>query len=284
MEKTNLLTLVVTLTVGIILAGSLLMPVLNDATTTEKTFANSGYYYMTDTSEHTYEFDGSKWTVDDVSLNHTLAGVNVVATDTFFIRDVGQVRGAYNISGITSCELTFNNGTVTGTYTTTGDPQAVNWTYSEFYGATPTKDAYILSKNTNTPIAYINGDSEVYGYGTTSLGGAQNIFQVTGNLDDGATVVCPNSSVTVSNISFNATPVEGYIDLYTYESVTFTATLSGTDYAVTYNIVVLPSEVTAELAQHLDAGEIALINALPVIVIIGLVLAGVGAIFVRNRD
>ena len=42
--KTNILTLVITLVVGIILAGSLLAPVVSDAqsTVTEKTMSNMG--------------------------------------------------------------------------------------------------------------------------------------------------------------------------------------------------------------------------------------------------
>ena len=46
MESKNLLTLAITLTVGIILAGAMLMPIINEMTVTTDTFTNEGYFYM----------------------------------------------------------------------------------------------------------------------------------------------------------------------------------------------------------------------------------------------
>lgn len=281
--NTKLIGISIAAFIVIIVLGSVLMPILDDATTTEEKFENVGYFYMTDPTEtHTYVFDGTKWTVDGEVLDHTLAGVNVIATNYLFIRDIGQVRGGVNAT-MKSCDLTVANGAITGTYVDGSDQtQTANWAFTTFYGATNDKASYIMSDRNNTPIAYVKGDSEVFGYGLTTLDGNQTTFQVTGNLDDGITVTCPNTSVTISNISYNVTPVEGYIDLYTFTSVTFTATLSGTDYDVTYNIVVLPSEVTAERSVHFTDGMNQLLLIIPMLVIVAILL-GVIALVVRSR-
>lgn len=267
----------------VVLAGTLI-PVLDDATATTDTFNNTGYYYMTDTTtEHTYVFDGTKWTIDGEVLDHTLAGVNIIATDTFFIRDVGQVRGGYNIS-MTACNLTVGDGVITGTYDTSGTTgNAASWSFSTFYGATTEESDCVMTDRNNTPIAYVLGDSDIYGYGLTILtSGNQVTFKVTGNYDDGATVECSLGDVVISDIEFNATPVSGYEDLYIFESVTFVATYNNTTTNVTYNILVAPSEVTAERSVHFTDGENAILNAIPAIVIIALLL-GVVALVLRSR-
>ena len=46
MEKMNVLTLIITLVVGVILTGALLGPVVSDATKTTETFTNEGYFTM----------------------------------------------------------------------------------------------------------------------------------------------------------------------------------------------------------------------------------------------
>lgn len=274
---------VVAMVVATVLVVTCAVPIITDSVATEDTFENSGYFYMTDTTtSHTYVFDGTKWTVDGEVLNHTLAGVNVIATDYLFIRDVGQVRGGVNAT-MKSCSLTVANGTITGTYVDGSDQtQTANWSFTTFYGATNDKAGYIMSNRNNSPIAYVKGDSDVFGYGLTSLGGNQQTFQITGNKDDGITVTCPNTSVTISDVSYNLTPVNGYIDLYTFTSVTFTATLSGTDYDVTYDIVVLPSEVTAERSVHVDGPTGDILAVIPILMVLGIVIGAV-ALFLTNR-
>lgn len=288
MEKTNLLTLVVTLTVGIILAGSLLMPVISDATETERTFTNGGLYYLTNPDEALsvkYVGDGT-WEMDGEALSYTSSGnTNIIVTNDTFIRNSGQVRGA-NVANWTDADLTISNGSITGTATVSGNTTSVNIAYEWIVVATNEKSEYVMKANTAT--SYIKADSTIIADGVSIIKNSANtnvyidIFIDVENLE--ATVTTTKEGVTFSDVSVNATPIEGFVDLYAFTSITFKATYEGVTTPLTYNIVIVPSSVTAELTQHLDAGEIALINVLPVIVIIGLVIAAVGAIFVRNRD
>lgn len=304
MEKTNLLTLVVTLTVGIILAGSLLMPVLSDATTTEKTFVNTGTFNLgvfTPDDEYTLTFDSSDGviTVNDVevpafdTLNKSFS---IISTDNFLAR-YGSNPSAYFLQciGKDSSNIFFADSGVTVTITITSGNLSINWvkvdstsftktvSFTEMYAIVPTVDEAVMKASAD--VVYIKGDSEIYASGLTNVTAWNNMFHFEGNYKDGITISSPSlPSATYDNIEWNIEAVSGYVDLYKLTSIEFDITNSGTTVHATYSFFGVPEKVTAELSQHLDAGEIALLNALPVIVIIGLVLAGVGAIFIRNRD
>ena len=105
MEKKNILTLVITLTVGIILAGSMMMPIISDATTTEKTFENVGYFNMSEISDNTditITWDHTKptvFTINDSDYDITVPSgtlVSIVGTDSMIVRYVSSADGTAN--------------------------------------------------------------------------------------------------------------------------------------------------------------------------------------------
>ena len=60
METKGIITVAVTVTVAVIVLAGILMPVLTDATKTEETFTNKGYYRMShydSTTDHTFAWD-----------------------------------------------------------------------------------------------------------------------------------------------------------------------------------------------------------------------------------
>lgn len=306
MEKTNLLTLVVTLTVGIILAGSLLAPVVADATTTERTFVNDGAFYVeVDPSEtYTVEYDKAAdlgvvyINGEPLSVNFS-TGYTILAIDNAILRlQSGDTtiqykgNGSY-ITGIKNLDITVANGTITGTYIGTSNVETA-WpttTYTECHIASPAKQDFVMTEYNST--VKMKGDSEIFAFGQTSVKNntVLLLFKIEGNIKDGVTVTALGSSsgvvdsnAVVSDLTINATPVNGYIDLYDLSSITFNVGYEDTTTAVTYSAYIVPESVTAELANHFNSGEIAILNAIPMLIIIGLVLLGVGAIFVRNRD
>lgn len=296
MEKTNLLTLVITLTVGIILAGSLLMPVVNDATTTENTFDNSayGYYQMKELEVgDIWQRDGTTWTLNDETI--TLSdqdNVSILALDNTAVRQNGYLRGT------TQSSNNFVSGEVTeeGILMFNEDKPIA---YTSGYGAT-TKGDYILK--TYTDQAYVHGDTLLWVTGATGFpntsSAANVIIHIEGTIDDGFTItVNPVKNGTTSNYvvgeyTVNYTEVPGYLDLYKITNIQFTLTADNTvdevtttvTTNVTYSTFVLPKEITAEKAVHFTDGENALIMALPVLIIIGLVIVALGAIVIKNRD
>ena len=289
MEKKNLLTLVITLTVGIILAGSLLVPVITDATTTHKTFENIGFYYMEspipDDTTIAYEFSDSEWTINGETLpNLGIPSANLIVTDELIVRTAGatgQIRGSTSQTFISGTFTVTSEG-ITYSYVATNNQELTGtWTYSYVYCAVFDKADYIMTSNTATT-NYMLADSPILGFGVTKVD-SYDVFHITGDMD-AVEVTCENPDVVISNVQINKTAISGYKNLYDFDSITFTATDGETSIDAVYNVVIIPSEITAELTNHLDGGSVAILSALPVIVIVGLVLAAVGAIFIRNRD
>lgn len=304
MEKTNILTLVLVLTVGVILAGSLLEPIVNDATTTEKTFTNVGRYYVSTevdddvTITMDYDIDGSTrtWYIDDEQLIYepTTTGpeyaqvTTVVGADNLLFRTDGRARGLASTTGSNDYSLTVTNENITYGGVVSHAPL--------FVASTKPTD-YVLYNNINAP-ALIKGDSVLIACGYTGVIVSEAVddtpavstnlvISFSGSVKDGfeITTFDSNYTFTVDNVVVNATAHEGYVDLYDFTSVEFDV-ISENDVAThcTYSVLAVPASVTAEYAQHLDGGSVALIKALPILVIIALVVAAVGAIAIKNRD
>ena len=292
--KTNLLTLVVTLTVGIILAGSLLMPVISEATTTERTLTNEGVYYIqSDNETHTLEFDHGVYTIDGEVVSIPITEqYTFLATDSAIFRSYGQsiqIRGSVSITA-DSCSLTIANGEINGTYTSGDTTDALALEYTSYVLATNSTEDRVMKSYTSN--AYLKGDSVVSGRGVTGLWIDENhttrymYILIDGTIDDGLTAtVYGRTDFTVSDLEFNVTPTEGYEDCYTFGSITFNVThTSGTVTPVTYTAIIVPTSVTAELSQHLSSAEIAIMNAIPVMIIVALVLMAVGALYLKRDD
>ena len=302
--KTNILGLVVTLVVGIILAGSLLMPVLDDATTTERTFTNVGRYYVSTeidgetTITMNYDIDGTtrQWYIDDVLLEYepTTTGpeyaqiTTVAGADNMVFRTDGRARGLVNSTGGADYSITVTNESITYGTTVSNAPL--------FVASTQPTD-YVLYNNTGAP-CLIKGDSVLIACGYTGVTVANAIddtpavttnltISFSGSVKDGfeITTYDRDYTFTVDNVVVNATAHEGYVDLYDFTSVEFDV-ISENDVAThcTYSVLAVPAEVTAELSEHLTPGQIALMGAIPVMVIVALLMAAVGAIALRRAD
>ena len=143
-------------------------------------------------------------------------------------------------------------------------------------------------KDRNKP-AYLHGsDSVYYGAGLSSLSGSVlSSLYLEGNIDEFE--VTPMSSLcTVSNEEIVSNSVSGYLDLYSLDKLKFTTTYSPidgdpTDVNQTYSYFAVPYEVTAEKSQHLDSGTIAIINAIPIIIIVAMITMAVGFFLVKRE-
>lgn len=300
MEKTNLLTLVVTLTLGIILAGSLLMPVISDATETERTFTNDGLIRMdkvdTDYSasifwDHT---DPTVITVNDETYElpqNLPIALTVGGTEEFFIRyntDAVYIfqnnsTMAASVTNGTDLTVTIANGEITstdGTYT-------ITFTYSDSLFIVSDKGKYVM-KNTSEA-AYVKGDSDIHAYGRTYLTGTINTacnFAIDGTITDGFTIEGwgTTSTITATEYTVTSEVVAGYVDLHKFTKIDFTASDGTNTATATYGQVIVPYEVTAELTNHLNSGEIAIMNALPIMIIVALVVMAAGALYLKRDD
>lgn len=294
--KTNILTLAITLTVGIILAGSLLMPVLSDATTTEKTFINEGSPFMlADTDDHTIVIGvdtDSNITITtddetDIVPDLTLYGSATIlyAEDSFIrllsdgkVMAYGKTSQSNNDNATLGYASTGVTITISGT-TATFDVSGSDRTISNVQAFIAHEGPYVL---TSTP--YIDEDSVVYGAGLSSSGGATGALCFYGTIDDiTAKGLWPSGRIAKID-TINSTAVAGYVGLQEITSIVLAWGDGVYDKSATYTYFLAPASVTVELSQHLTPGEIAILNALPVLIIAALVVMAAGALYLKRDD
>lgn len=305
--KTNVLTLIITLVVGVILAGSLLAPVISDATETERTVTNDGGLFTLNkinaADDFTLEYDytaPNQITVNDevIQLNQGAYPLTVFFNDTLMIRvawsdnisvfETNPETGAYalisaGVSAETNMTVTNDNGTLTITNgTTTVERTNTNGMIAANGGA------YIMKGQSEQ--VYLTGDTEFYasGYTYRALGVANSSFVgiFKGTINDGITAISQvPTTYSITNETETYTQVTGeFKDLYKFSGFGFTLTDGTNSGNVSYNQLIVPVSVSAELTNHLTPGQISLMGAIPVMVIVALLMAAVGAIALRRAD
>lgn len=301
MESKNLLTLIITLVVGIILAGSLLMPVLNDATETEKTYTNSGYWYMSsdDSEPHTFEFvSGNTWIIDGVEYNTGTEDPRqlktLISTGDMVMRNNGFANGntsGFMVGHLTFAKFTIYNGNISGEYQNTSQAahQTIDYDYDSIYFAQFTSDDNTLTKY-NIGDIYLKNDSEIFCNGFSTINNTTVLIKIEGTITNLELTIYNQfngSDLTdtykITDLTVNKVETDCK-DLFKVSSITFTATPTGeeTGTEVTYSSFIVPSEVTGELKEHLTPGQIALMGAIPVMVIVALLMVAIGVLRKRN--
>ena len=278
MEFVNKITgYVLALVLGAILVGGLLIPTVQGITETESTFENGKLYYMTDLGEDsiTYSFDGTKWIVDGEDANFVISdATTLIAGNDFIVRSNGQIRGSTTISP-TNMEITVTATGVSGTYNSGANTISIS--ADVYYCAVTEKTDFVLCPY-NVPV-YLHEDSEILADGQSGISsGNATVFRIEGSIKDGFTVTPVNSGVTVDDVVCNYEAVDGYIDLYKVDSITFKTTYNAEERLQTYSSYIVPAEVTAEKSWHLDTTEIAMFGVISLLGIIMLIVIAANAI------
>ena len=291
---------VLALVIGAILVGGLLIPTVEGITTTEKTFINPGVFNYGSFSEdgaYTMEYTkgDSSFTVNTEETELALSvnsSVSVVASDNVLVR-YGRDNSGYfcQIVGMRntgteyyttpdSFTLTLNDSLIDITFTVGGSTNTLLFEYTDMYALVPSESEAVLKVATDA--VYIKGDSPLYASGLTNITSWHNIIHFEGNYTDGIVITCPNlDDVTFDNVTWNIEAVAGYIDLYKLTSIEFDAEYEGDTTHAIYSYFAVPSEVTVELSQHLDATQIVLFGVVSLLGIIMLVVVAANAI--RNK-
>lgn len=295
----KLIPLVITLVVGIILAGSVLMPVINDVTAKSDTFVNEGYFYVDSVENQdsmTYKFEDGALTINDevVALptgSEYPDGLTIFYTEHICVRyDDGyfKVRGVAN-HNCYYMDVTVEEGTITGTYQWTDTPATVNWTYTEFVGMVGESTNRVMGKSMPH---FMNSDSYLETTGLSNFGTiGYAVVHIAGSIEDGVTVNLYNqgsgaalTNLTVSNIQIDKTDVTDYVDLYKINKITFDVTDGANTATATYTIYTIPASVTADRANPMPDGQAAILTAIPVLIITALVVMAAGALYLKRDD
>lgn len=301
MNMKPIVAVAIALTVGIVTFSGVLIPAIESGVDTKDTFTNEGRYYVTTeieddvtiTMNYDIENNVRQWYIDDVLLEYNrisnvpeyVSTPTVVGTDNYVVRTDGRTRGISTNTGSSDYTVTVTNESITSGNSVGNAPLFV---------ASTSKTDYIMRYSPATT-NYILGSSEIIGCGYTgniTIGNdsmVDVVISFTGSVKDGVEITTYNPTYTfsVSNVKINADKVAGYVDLYKFNSVTFDVTYNDgtTDYVTpcTYSIVVLPAEVTAEKSIHADASTILLFQTIPVFIVLGMIVAVVGVLYMKTR-
>ena len=309
MDLKNFTAMTIGVVVIAVLLVTMVIPVIGDATTTERTFKNGGYYTydaITDDTDVTITWAVATPNVvsigdDTITMPEGNGSWTIVGSENFtarFYRNAtvtgiqcygtsGYISGNTGTVGLTSLTVAV---TATNMIITVGE---TTWTYSMgehgfVLNSTGTGDLTLKYSNES---AYINEDTEVYLCGTTFVtGSGTNDFVGVfgwGTVDD-LTMSSFYGNTGGNTVSFGAvtatySEVSGYIDLYLLEKFTFPLTQNGATVTATYSYFVVPTQVTAELSVHPDDASITLLSIIPLLITVGLIV-GVAAIFLSRRE
>lgn len=277
--------LIIGLVVGVLLIGSLLVPTINDATITEQKFDNTagalGRVSIID-EESDYTFS---WNPGSSSIEVNGQTIDMINNETIICKSAdSMVRYTNGYFQYWSDALTTIGGPAqafvlditNGVMTISGDD--ISTITKDVVGGFILSDTgdYVLKSPTQK--AYMNSDSPIVAMGVTTMTGninaALSIVGTMGDIDI-TTTYPANVNFTFENVVVDSTAVSGYNDLYTLQKITFVANDGTNTTDCTYSYFIVPAEVTAELADHLSAGEIAMIAVIPVLMIASLLIFAV---------
>ena len=302
MKGTNLLTLVVTLTLGIILAGSLLVPVVDSTQNgMSTTYTNEGAanYTINGVDDMTmYNTGGRGWVINGVEYTISAGGIPLITTDVcrFYKSDSnGKYMQLYGANG----ELINGGGNATTnlfvleysaethvlTFTKYTDMTDTEVSYTTTFSCTHVIEynpagaftAIITTGGEDDPLSYYVHDvNQIYAGGAYTTGDLDTAY-----FAQGTTVNLGESTYTGSAAAVTE-KVAKYTDLLHGSTYTVTIVDGEDSESFTPFTVFVPKSVVAHTPN--DNGAIGLLGALPIIVIMGLVVAATGAIFVRRND
>lgn len=307
METKKIVMGVISVAVAIIVLMSMI-PIFTDAGASEDTITNKGFMSAKILDESTTATISWEYTnptilvVDDVEINisnieSSYSAITIAFSNDWFIRAVQNTglilyktgtSSASAIEGATvSSEKDFSMTVASGVatigigentyeYTIDGDGLIVT---------TEENAPYVIKKSTD--IAYVNGDSVVYGVGRTdralNVSGSSFNAIFKASVDDGVTAISYSPQWTVTGSSVAYTDNATHEDLY--DLTAFTVSLFATENSgsVTYNQIFVPTQVTAERSIHASPVEATLIGLIPLLMMVGILLTAIGLFIAKYR-
>lgn len=284
--------IIVSIMVGVIMIGGVLVPVLNDAAADSTTFNNrtDSMFEMVEINENSnYVFEWKYTDPTHAIVNgetiSLVGGTVLCSAGEFLIRYGVDGNGQY-IQGVgtpgvifvntssspNDLTITFSDGVMTAVY----GENTVTGTVTDGFAIAKSGDWVMKSPD---QIAYLHGDSRIVAMGLTIMDVWNRGFYIDGTVNS-VNVTCFNSEdFTISDVVVNSSVNEKYTDLYELDKISFTAS-NGTDtWDATYNFFIVPAEITAEKVAGSPLGEYSgLVFTIPVIVIVSLLVAAVAII------
>lgn len=308
--KTNVLTLVITLVLGVILAGSLLAPVVSEAqnTMTAVTYTNEGYMDMDKMSyldaDYTLEYNNNVVTVTTGGKSFNIDGANFSFDPRVMLFDQGRIGITHGTGTITNVgyvdifdETNANHaiktgGTVTYTHadqtlTIVTQPGATAITYqiTHAIGAVENGQYVQIAANGFNQRYYTESlaESGKLGYFWGAITYNSATYHVT--ISEGE-IYSPQLDAAgiewTGSITIGGSPtlVEGTTDIYTGGVPACTITIGGSE----YNTNVIYAAILKDIPGHEVSSTSSLLGVIPILVIVAILMTAVGAIALRRND
>ena len=271
MQKNTLLTMIIGVTVAVIMAAAVLVPVLNDEMNHDVTFKTDSFRVamaaagddvdvtITCDSPGYFSINGG----DSVTLHATYS--YIFDDSSYYLRCTGGYNGnSGDVWHITRGHISYTvNGT---TYDADTD--------GDVYYCDPDGD-YIMTSSSE----YVLTDTRCLVTGMSYIDNGNKVCKFEGSIADGFTLTY---STGTGDVTYSGTPivekVDGYENLFILSGVEFTDSNGST---ITYNRFVCPASVTAT-AEHNENVD-SLLSVIPLLVITA-VLVGVVAAAVRRNE
>ena len=291
--KTNLLTLVITMTVGIILVGSLLSPILEDTEKDYKVTNGFGNLATLDDdvndaisgviNQSKIEINSDSWTRGDLTYNWTCP----LVADTFIVKtlvtsNAVSISFACIISGTSTILTTDSNSVATLAIEAEEGSASVTITYSD---STPDTSLTIPY----TWVAYMDKDGD-HVVQTLPWAGTFSYLAYYNNIEDlrgadfksGSFYSYVGYDVTYGTTSYTAsattTDVSGVVNVHCMDN-------NGSNFKFnSINIGVIVAPLTVYGTTETMDGYAGLLNVLPLLLIVGILVGAVGFIALRRQD
>lgn len=287
----------------VIVLASVLMPVLDDATTVNESFENDGIRMakLNDDSSLTIVWDHTapnSVTIGSnvIDMTQTAGTMQMVcASENFYLRWYSvsdTVKGVQLYNGTTRLDGNLSSGkdlTVTiasGSVTATNGTDTGTFTLGDHAFVRDAAGAYVLSDSAS-PVKVL-GNTEINVLAMSQV--MSNSYPpigvfASGSVDDGMeyTSFYSTYTATFADSAVSSTSVSGFEDLYDVDKCTVSLTQEGITKAATYNTIIVPLEISAERAVHLSDGANMLLSTIPVMIILAIIMGIVAAVIIRQR-
>lgn len=302
MEGNNMkiLGIVIAAAVSIIVLGSVLMPVFNDVSDNSETFTNDGYVKLSLIDENTtasFSWDHTNPKVIvcngvpvDMSAIPEDMQISVVGADSFVVRYENLAGNLSRLicNGVGGQMLIISSGENNATMSINNGVFSVDFgsgvrtkTLNNGYYVNALGD-YVL-KFTDSP-AYVSDDTLVLaGITSPSQSVSVAVFGI-GTIRSMEITPTFQTGYTIKNIVINSEAVSGYDDLHKLSAITFKIVDDATseEYDATYSYFAVPVNVVVHESGTLTDGQLSLLRAIPVMIIIGILMMVVGVI--RSKE
>lgn len=279
--KTNVLTLVITMVVAVILAGSILMPIISDAqktigpqvTYTNEDNSSSGYHYGPVDSIHLV-IDENGASINDTIIKRASNPIVLFESDNISVN-------LPNTGSTATMEAYYNNDTIGGDiYGGTLDLTAENGEITAVFGANTLTFTYTWLITITENGEYINHQvgGNIYYTDPTNMIICGGVYS-TGENDTYYSwyngIATDNGEYDIS-LNPNGTLVSGTTDVY---QSSLPRIVIGDEDFTPFRML-----IKEEVVGHERGAGYALLGAIPIMVIVAILMVAVGAIAYRRAD